>query len=444
MVKLSARGIRGLWIVFLLSTLCYAFLVYYFFVQTRSFAFAEGEKQVENVLLTHKAVHAFVETNQKPEIYRLKKEGRLYADYFSPQLLSRTFIARGIHTLFNLEREENGLDPLYFKLATLSPRNSQNTADAAEKEILQRMQSEGLSRYSEVVEVDGHSLLYYAIPVDKTTTSCLRCHGDPQDAPHELLERYGDTNAFHEQEGQIRAMISLRVPLDAQLQAARSIFIRLTLGTGFLLLLVLAIVVFSAFRIETYQNVILAQNAELNRLATIDMLTGVYNRQGFIAAMTRELALGSRYRQELSVILLDIDFFKKINDTYGHGVGDSVLTTIGRLLREAGRAEDIAARWGGEEFIIACPHTPIDGAVELAQKLEKILASQEFPHDIRITASFGVAQGQPHQSLDQLIEQADRALYLAKEQGRNRICQADEKNGFCTAALSALAPTALS
>ena len=227
----------GLGIFFVAATLCYGALLYYFFVQTRAFALSEGEQQIENMLLTHRAIHSFVEKVQKPEIYRLKQAGHLYSGYFSPKLLSRTYIARGIEEHLSQEREKIGLPPLYFKLATEAPRNEINAADALELNLLRRMRSGELTKYSEMVQVDGHYSIYFAIPVGKTVTSCLQCHGDPQQAPQELLEQYGDKSAFHESEGEIRALISIRVPLDDQIKGAHLIFLRLSTGTGLLLLL---------------------------------------------------------------------------------------------------------------------------------------------------------------------------------------------------------------
>jgi two-component system, cell cycle response regulator len=427
-MRLNSLTTKRLALFFVVSSLCYGALVYYFFTQTRAFAFSEGEKQIENVLLTHKAIHSFVEKVQKPEVYRLKEQGHLYTDYFSPKLLSRTYIARGIEEYFNLERQNIGLPSLYFKLAAENPRNQLNRADDLELELLQRMRSGELVTYSKLRKVDGHYSLYYAIPVSKTVTSCLQCHGNPQMAPQELVDQYGDTSAFNEEEGDIRALISIRLPLDAQIKAAHLIFVRLSVGTGILLLLLFAVVSLSAIRLERDQGIILGQNKELNRLATVDMLTGIYNRQGFVAIMEQELARGKRHTLNLSLIMMDLDFFKQINDSYGHGIGDAVLTTIGRLLSEVKRTSDIVARWGGEEFMIACPQTDLDGAVKLAEKIQSRLAQQEFPQGIKITASFGVAECHPQDNLDQFVDRVDIALYHSKNSGRNQIHRAAYEN----------------
>ncbi len=423
-MRLSSQAIRRLSLFLVVTTFCYGGLLYFFFIQTRAFAFAEGEKQVQNVLLTHKAIHAFVEKVQKPAIYQLKQEGHLYTDYFNPKLLSRTYIARGIEQYLRQERAKAGLAPLYFKLATDNPRNKLNDADNQELDLLRQMRAGLLTTYSEINQVNGQYSLYYAMPVEKIESSCLQCHGDPQMAPQELVAQYGSTKAFHENVGDLRALISIRVPLDAQIKAAQLIFIRLSAGTGLLLLLLLALVLFFVVKIERHQQIIMDQNEALHRLATVDMLTGIYNRQGFMTIMTQELAAGQRHDLNLSLIMMDLDFFKKINDTYGHAVGDAALTAIGQLLTAVRRASDIVARWGGEEFVIVCPHTELEGAVKLAEKIQSHLARPDFFMGIHMTASFGVAQHQTQDTLEQLVNRADAALYLSKDKGRNQICRA--------------------
>lgn len=410
-------------LVFLAGLLfCYGALAAYFYCQTRDFAIAEGKKQIENILLTHKAIQTYVEQVQRPEVYRLMETGKLYSDYFNPKLLSRTYIAREVVTFLNQERLQKGLPQVYFKLATTNPRNPINTADAREEALLQQMQAGELTEYSELAVAEGRYSLLYAIPISKSGASCLRCHGDPRSAPRELLELYGDTRAFHEEAGKIRALISVRIPLDRQMKEAREIFTRLSIGTGLLFLLVLGVIFFFVRRMEKQQNIILEKNLELQRLATVDLLTGVYNRQGFVAILEKELKIANRYNRELSLILLDLDFFKKINDTQGHIAGDEVLAEFGKRLLGMSRAADIVARWGGEEFVIACPHTGLRGAMDLADKMRLQLASHTFPFGSRLTASFGIAQHQTHESLALLVERADKALYRAKETGRNRVC----------------------
>ena len=154
-----------------------------------------------------------------------------------------------------------------------------------------------------------------------------------------------------------------------------------------------------------------------------DSLTQVYNRGAMTEMMPRELARCKRHGFPLSLIILDIDHFKRVNDQYGHQTGDRVLNTIGRLLSNELRAHDLVFRYGGEEFVIVLPDTPFENASLVAEKLRVSIGKQLFwrkqPHPI--TASFGVAHLQPDDSLAQIIKRADIALYYAKEHGRNTI-----------------------
>jgi two-component system, cell cycle response regulator len=156
-----------------------------------------------------------------------------------------------------------------------------------------------------------------------------------------------------------------------------------------------------------------------------DALTGLFNRRYFMEALDREISRSQRYKTDLVLCLLDIDHFKNINDCYGHNAGDSVLTKIGILLTESIRDNDIACRYGGEEFAILLPHTNIEEASIMSERFREKVAANDFLHgssSMRITISIGIAQYQRggDKSGNSFVEQADRALYQAKEEGRNR------------------------
>ena len=160
--------------------------------------------------------------------------------------------------------------------------------------------------------------------------------------------------------------------------------------------------------------------------ANTDMLTRLFNRHGFDQAIGQALRSVRASGQPLSIIILDIDFFKRINDTYGHLVGDNVLKMLGRLIRESVKGRDIPARFGGEEFIIALPKTDIQNALSLAEQIRKALALKnmrikESGESIgQVTLSAGIAAYRPGELIDQTIKRADDALYQAKETGRNK------------------------
>jgi len=174
----------------------------------------------------------------------------------------------------------------------------------------------------------------------------------------------------------------------------------------------------SKFR-ATERQMIIAEH-----LAKIDPLTGLNNRRAFYE-MTRSFWTKKRAEIGISVINTDIDYFKVINDTYGHTAGDDVLTQFAKLLNESLRQQDIAARWGGEEFILLLPKTRLKEASTISDRLCKSIAQHEFianRNKLQVTVSIGLAHGHPvSSSLEHLISLADQQLYHAKKCGKNQI-----------------------
>jgi two-component system cell cycle response regulator len=160
-------------------------------------------------------------------------------------------------------------------------------------------------------------------------------------------------------------------------------------------------------------------------MATTDALTGLLNRRAFLESTGREIARARRYNDKMSVVLLDVDHFKHINDRRGHAAGDVVLGAVGRLLGGTVRTCDVVARWGGEEFVLLLPSTGLEGAEQMAERIRAELENLQIldgGHEvIPVTASFGVAMYMGNETLEQLIDRADRAMYLAKSGGRNRV-----------------------
>jgi two-component system, cell cycle response regulator len=161
------------------------------------------------------------------------------------------------------------------------------------------------------------------------------------------------------------------------------------------------------------------------RAANIDALTQVYNKKYFMDALSKEFSFSKRNSQPLSLLMMDIDFFKKVNDTYGHQAGDLVLKTVGQLLLKSLRMENIACRYGGEEFAIILRHARPDQALLVAERLRTAIAAEKIEYEnklIPITISVGIATLEKNNfdTIDDLIKKADEHLYQAKEEGRNR------------------------
>ena len=178
-------------------------------------------------------------------------------------------------------------------------------------------------------------------------------------------------------------------------------------------------------RLKQLSDEVQAANARLEALATTDELTGLYNRRHFDRLLAGEHQRTTRYKTPLSIALVDVDHFKDVNDTYGHQMGDEVLRNMGSLIKSAVRTTDLAARYGGEEICVILPHTPLTGALELAERLRLLTEEATHTlgeHTIRKTISVGVScSSAGAESAAELLKRADEALYAAKRSGRNRV-----------------------
>ena len=216
------------------------------------------------------------------------------------------------------------------------------------------------------------------------------------------------------------AMLLLDVPLNARL-----------IADGFLLSwIVTATAIGFYFDFRRRHQFRLARDLSrerktLRRLATIDPLTGVANRRYFMTLLKREGESARRHERALAVAMLDIDYFKRLNDTYGHDAGDRALRAFAKIIGKRLRESDLFARLGGEEFAIALPETDLDEAVGIADRLRERLSRMNITLDgvrLEMTMSVGVALWRPTDSnVDAVVKRADAALYEAKRDGRNRV-----------------------
>jgi diguanylate cyclase (GGDEF)-like protein len=163
----------------------------------------------------------------------------------------------------------------------------------------------------------------------------------------------------------------------------------------------------------------------LRRLATTDPLTGALNRRHYMELMVREQRRADRYNTTYSVLMIDIDHFKRVNDTYGHPIGDEAIRAMANTCKMVTRPTDIVARYGGEEFIVTLTHTDGAGAMKVAERLREAVAELALPTEqgaLTFTISIGVSVYVKTTKVEQIIAAADRALYAAKSGGRNRVC----------------------
>jgi diguanylate cyclase (GGDEF)-like protein len=168
-----------------------------------------------------------------------------------------------------------------------------------------------------------------------------------------------------------------------------------------------------------------AYHEEIHRLVTTDGLTGLPNRRAFEEALQREFSRASRYKRPLSLLMIDVDFFKRVNDTLGHLAGDAALRQVGALLRGNLRRDDLAARLGGEEFAVLLPEIDRAGAVVAAEKLRRLVEARPVVFEERrwpLTISLGIAcRGVTDTEAIEIVRRADDMLYAAKREGRNRV-----------------------
>ena len=180
---------------------------------------------------------------------------------------------------------------------------------------------------------------------------------------------------------------------------------------------------------KTIEDVVKKSRKKLSTMANEDKLTGLYNRQHFDKLSKAEFNQAKREKRNLSILFIDIDHFKRVNDTYGHDKGDETLRIVAQLIRASCRKSDYVARYGGEEIVVILPKTASRDAIQVARDINAIIAQQSksllgFP----LTVSIGVATYPADGSnLKQIVKNADRALYLAKDSGINRVWKFDEK-----------------
>jgi diguanylate cyclase (GGDEF)-like protein len=176
-------------------------------------------------------------------------------------------------------------------------------------------------------------------------------------------------------------------------------------------------------------NTLSERNRELAQLSVTDSLTGLYNRKHLMETLANEVARARRHKRPFSVLMIDIDHFKKHNDSFGHLAGDELLSKIASIFRESIRSVDYVARYGGEEFLVMLPETALTGGLESAERIRTRVAMETFGNGSKqITVSIGVAGFREHgDAPESIIVSADAALYQAKRRGRNRVVRASTR-----------------
>ncbi|MBF0379090.1 MAG: diguanylate cyclase [Desulfamplus sp.] len=301
-----------------------------------------------------------------------------------------------------------------YHMTSLNPVNPSNNPDEFEKRALNLFE-QGDKEVWIKEKNDGKIYFRYMAPVFREE-SCLVCHEEQQQRDKTDKEK-----RF------IRGGISVKFDI-SRIEKSLKIHAQLILFLGILSTSLFLGIIY-LFTVKLMKE-LSKSHQKIQQMAITDELTKLYNRRYFYSKLTEEFEKAKRYKRDISCIMIDIDFFKKVNDNYGHHVGDDVLRNIADTIKSTCRSVDTIARYGGEEIVVLLPETNKEKAFLVAEKIRKVVEKIEIPYDkgdnIQITISSGVS-GLLSDDLEkvtdsnQLVKDADIALYQAKTNGRNRV-----------------------
>ena len=409
MIKKNMNILKNMLFMLLMIYIMILSITYYIF---KSYAIEENEAKLQDLLMHNKALHTYVEDTLKPVIYKLKDLGKIEKEFFDPKILSFTYMSRNIMDEYNKQRQSNQIEEIKYKLASNNPRNPLNRANTQESEILNNFNNSDEKKYHYHFTQENREYILYTMPVTKNVKSCMRCHGDPKDSPKDLTDIYGDKAGFYEKLGDIRAILSLTMPLNVELNKMNDLFKIFAL----LLFILLSIVYIIIYYFVKELN---KKDEKLMDKANKDALTRTFNRHVFNKDM--EDIIESKNSLTRYLMILDIDHFKKVNDTYGHSVGDTILIELCQTISTIIRDTDKLYRIGGEEFAILSIQTDREDEIKFANRLREEVKSKNFENIGTITISIGITQQQDGDSYKTLFERADKALYNAKRSGRDNV-----------------------
>ena len=318
-------------------------------------------------------------------------------------LVNPSYMTRQIYELAQKQHKVSG------RITSLKPLRPENKADAWEASALRDFER-GELEVSSMVRESGIRYVRLMRPL-VTEESCLPCH---------VQQGY--------ERGDIRGGISIKLPMDLLESTMQKQLDLLRVGHGAMwsLGIIGLYAGYTGLRRRTKERDLAEEelkrvNAILENQATTDSMTGIFNRRRFSELLQGEIQESKRYGLPLALIFFDVDHFKSINDTYGHGVGDSVLRELAQVVSGMIRQTDIFARFGGEEFVVLAHNNDVATGRELAEKIRIRVGQHSFPRIGAVTCSFGIAQLCPDDTAEAFIKRADGAMYAAKRAGRNRI-----------------------
>jgi diguanylate cyclase (GGDEF)-like protein len=335
-----------------------------------------------------------------PNLENIKELKTLITDREGEEYILRNHavITRSISDLAQRERH------FIINITSLKPMDPDNQPDDFERTALESFET-GAQEYSRLRHISSDPTFRYMAPL-VTRKECLPCHG-----------------AQGYKIGDIRGGISITISARQALHQIIQTRIYTVIAAIALLTVLLSVIFYIS---KQFVHKLKKSETRLVELATTDSLTGILNRGEGIRRFEQEISRSRRKQQPLSIILIDIDNFKKFNDNLGHQVGDQVIRLVAGLLTATLRNYDIICRYGGEEFLVVLPATELPKAIETAERLRILVAELTTAGGgreaaINLTISLGISSLQPGDSLDGLIYRADNALYIAKQEGRNQV-----------------------
>ena len=370
----------------------------------------QGSSFFQEIVLTrqwvaqHDGVYVRLEPGIEPNPYLLKVPGlKVVIRDESGQaytLKNPALVTREISEL----AAQRGL--FRFRITSLDPLNPANAPDPFETESLRKFAAG--AKESSAYESSGDEVYFRYMAPLVTEKSCLVCHAQ---------QGY--------KEGDVRGGISVTSSATETADKIQESRFFLMLAAALIVLLILTIIYLVA---RSFIKELKTAETKLVEMATQDFLTGLLNRRETFRRLDEELQRARRLAVPFSVLLLDLDHFKQVNDIHGHSAGDLVLQTVASVLRRGVRPYDLCCRHGGEEFLVVLPETALTGAAGIAERLRSEIEQQVISlpdgQTLQVTASIGAAALAGDETIDQLIIRADEAMYQAKQSGRNRVCLA--------------------
>ncbi len=409
---------------FFFMFLVFIFVIGIYYYESKNSLVHSAEQEVAQTLINHQALRKIVRKHYIPELQRLKEEGTLESSYENPLFFSGTFLTQKLHDYTIPLQLKTGKEATRFNYASLNPLNPLNKASQYEEEIFKEMLGNNLEKFSALIEEKDKPYLFYATYFGTMDKMCLRCHGDPQDAPANQIKRYGSQSGYNFNEGDPSALIIIRSPLEESLSKMNRQMIKISLIILIVFLVLYTTSEWSISHIKNQQKKISKTKNMLNK----DPLTGLLNRRKFESMLKKELNRAKRDKKHLVFFFLDIDYFKDYNDTYGHLQGDRALIEVAHALKECfSRSHESVFRLGGEEFGVISSTADIEDVPQWSRNILYTIESKNIEHIKspfkHVTVSMGInIVSSDHKEIDikNIIKGADTALYESKEKGRNR------------------------